>query len=356
MWFPKFFHSQSFYCLLNPSGVCDSPLAKARWHNRCSMGRHLHPVVDLERFVQLCVMLRCFGFVVVFLLGLVIVGSFIGSIVFLKNPQYRLENDSYIQFKSMLISLSLHLILLMFEFLVVDRLSSNENKHLWILVFIPLIVSSIVSVFFCIWAIKQQNERSFELELFLSVNALQFVFIPLKLDGFLTWTWEIIFVPIWIILCLSLVMMLYSLIFCSILIRTPEMSIAQRKNAINSAISNILVLPVLVFQILLADKLDNDNGLPYTIIGIPLMVTLFSLILLSFCSKGSSNKFWFGMRKSNFLLNALGEYGNINISYRNRNQNVESAQNLEVHVQNIEEKSHKKNLPIMPHFAIDTPD
>lgn len=289
--------------------------------------------------------------------GLVICGSFIGSIVFLKNPQYRLENDSYIQFKSMLISLSLHLILLMFEFLVVDRLS-NENKHLWILVFIPLIVSSIVSVFFCIWAIKQQNERSFELELFLSVNALQFVFIPLKLDGFLTWSWEIIFVPIWIILCLSLVMMLYSLIFCSILIRTPEMSIAQRKNAINSAISNILVLPVLVFQILLADKLDNgnDNGLPYTIIGIPLMVTLFSLVLLSFCSKGSSNKFWFGMRKSNFLLNALGEYGNINISYRNRNQSTDSGQNLEVHVQTLEEKSHKKNLPIMPHFAIDTPD
>lgn len=285
--------------------------------------------------------------------GLVIVGSFFGSIVFLKNPQYRLENDSYIQFKSMLISLSLHLILLMFEFLLVDRLS-NENKHLWILVFIPLIVSSIVSVFFCIWAIKQQNERSFELELFLSVNALQFVFIPLKLDGFLTWTWEIIFVPIWIILCLSLVMMLYSLIFCSILIRTPEMSIAQRKNAINSAISNILVLPVLVFQILLADKLDNDNSLPYTIIGIPLMVTLFSLMLLSFCSKGSSNKFWFGMRKSNFLLNALGEYGNINISYRNRNQNIESSQNLEV--QSIEEKSHKRNMPIMPHYAIDTPD
>lgn len=287
--------------------------------------------------------------------GLVIVGSVIGSIVFLKNPQYRLENDSYIQFKSMLISLSLHLILLMFEFLVVDRLTSN--KHYWILVFVPLIVSSIVSVFFCIWAIKQQNERSFELELFLSVNALQFVFIPLKLDGFLTWSWEIIFVPIWIILCLSLVMMLYSLIFCSILLRTPEMSLAQRKNAINSAISNILVLPVLVFQILLADKLDNDNGLPYMLIGTPLMVTLFSLTLLSFCSKGSgSNKFWFGMKKSNFLLNALGEYGNINISYRNRNQNFESGQNLEIHVQNLEEKSHKKNLPIMPHFAIDTPD
>lgn len=135
------------------------------------------------------------------------------------------------------------------------------------------------------------------------------------------------------------------------------MSIAQRKNAINSAISNILVLPVLVFQILLAEKLDHDDsGLSYFIIAIPLMVTFFSLMLLSFCSKGSSNKFWFGMRKSNFLLNALGEYGNINVSYRNRNQIVESGQSLDAQVQNLEEKSHRKNLPIMPHFAIDTPD
>lgn len=254
----------------------------------------------------------------------------------------------------MLISLSIHLILLMFEFLLCDRLTNG--KHLWILVFIPLIVSSIVSVFFCIWAIKTMHDRSFELELFLSVNALQFVFIPLKLDNFISWSWEIVFIPLWVLLCLSLVMMLYSLIFCSILIRTPEMNLTQRQNAINSAISNILVLPILVFQILLADKLDNDNGLPYTLIAIPLMVTLFALILLSFCSKGSSNKFWFGMKKSNFFLNMLGEYGNISITY-NRNQSGESRNlNANTEVQQIEEKNHKRNVPITPQLAIDTPD
>lgn len=44
-----------------------------------------------------------------------------------------------------------------------------------------------------------------ELELFMAVNALQFVFLPLKLDTFVTWTWEVVFVPLWIVLCLSLV-------------------------------------------------------------------------------------------------------------------------------------------------------
>lgn len=214
--------------------------------------------------------------------------SCIGTITFLKNPSYRHENESYIQFKSMLISLSLHFMLLIFELLACDNL--QNGRHLWILVFVPLIVSSIVSVFFCIWAIKQ-NDRSFEIELFLSVNALQFVFIPLKLDQFISWLWEIVFIPLWVVLCLSLVMMLYSLIFCSILIRTPEMNLAQRQNAISNAISNILVLPILVFQILLADKLDNNNGLLFSIIAIPLEVSLFALVLLSFCSKGEKNIF-----------------------------------------------------------------
>lgn len=113
----------------------------------------------------------------------------------------RLEGDSYSHFKAMLISLSLHLILLMFELLACDRLSSG--RHLWVLVFIPLIFGSVASVGACVWSVK--HDRSFELELFLAVNALQFVFLPLKLDGFVSWSWEVVFVPLWIVLCLSLV-------------------------------------------------------------------------------------------------------------------------------------------------------
>lgn len=101
----------------------------------------------------------------------------------------------------MLISLSLHLILLMFELLACDQLTTK--RHLWVLVFIPLIFGSVASVGACVWSVK--HDRSYELELFLAVNALQFVFLPLKLDTFVSWTWEVVFVPLWIVLCLSLV-------------------------------------------------------------------------------------------------------------------------------------------------------
>lgn len=87
-----------------------------------------------------------------------ILGATIGAIVWCRNPIYRLENESYAHFKAMLISLSLHLILLMFELLVCDRLTSG--RHLWVLVFIPLIFGSVASVGACVWAVKY--ERSFE--------------------------------------------------------------------------------------------------------------------------------------------------------------------------------------------------
>lgn len=69
-----------------------------------------------------------------------------------------MEGEAYIQYKAMMMTLALHLLLLMFELLVCDNLESQ--RHLWILVFIPLIFISIISIAICIWAVK--NDRSFD--------------------------------------------------------------------------------------------------------------------------------------------------------------------------------------------------
>ena len=71
---------------------------------------------------------------------------------------YRLEGDSFVQFKAMVMTTSMHLMLLVFDILACDNLETNN--HSWMFVFIPLMFMSIVSIGFCVWAIK--NERSFE--------------------------------------------------------------------------------------------------------------------------------------------------------------------------------------------------
>jgi len=56
--------------------------------------------------------------------GIVVCGAVIGSYVWWRRPQNRLNADEYIQYKAMLISLATHLLLLMFELLVADNMQS----------------------------------------------------------------------------------------------------------------------------------------------------------------------------------------------------------------------------------------
>ena len=107
-------------------------------------------------------------------------GAIVGSIVWWRRPQNHLNAEEYIQYKAMLISLATHLLLLMFELLVADQLESD--RHYWILVFVPLVFVSLISIPICIWSVR--HDRSFELELFCAVNMLQFIFIALRLDRY----------------------------------------------------------------------------------------------------------------------------------------------------------------------------
>ena len=56
------------------------------------------------------------------------------------------------------------------------------------------------------------------------------------------WPWEITFVPLWIVLCISLVGVLYTIIFAGILLRMPEVNAEQRRTSTNSALGENLVI------------------------------------------------------------------------------------------------------------------
>ena len=63
----------------------------------------------------------------------------------------------------MLMAFSTQMLLLTFEVLACDKLNRLEfsgGSFKWIIVFSPLIFISILSVFICIWSIK--NDRSLE--------------------------------------------------------------------------------------------------------------------------------------------------------------------------------------------------
>lgn len=57
---------------------------------------------------------------------------------------FRAEGETCVEFKAMLIAVGIHLLLLMFEVLVCDRI--ERGSHFWLLVFMPLFFVSPVSV------------------------------------------------------------------------------------------------------------------------------------------------------------------------------------------------------------------
>ncbi|XP_072543667.1 transmembrane protein 185A-like isoform X2 [Salminus brasiliensis] len=120
---------------------------------------------------------------------MVVIGASVGTGVWAHNPRYRAEGETCVEFKAMLIAVGIHILLLMFEVLVCDRIERiSGSSQSWLLVFMPLFFVSPLSVAACVWGFR--HDRSLELEIMCSVNILQFIFIALRLDEIISWSWQ----------------------------------------------------------------------------------------------------------------------------------------------------------------------
>lgn len=258
---------------------------------------------------------------------LVIVGASVGAGVWARNPRYRTEGEACVEFKAMLIAVGIHLLLLMFEILVCDRV--ERGTHFWLLVFMPLFFVSPVSVAACVWGFR--HDRSLELEILCSVNILQFIFIALRLDRIIHWPWLVVFVPLWILMSFLCLVVLYYIVWSLLFLRSLDVVAEQRRTHVTMAISWItIVVPLLTFEVLLVHRLDDHNTFSYISIFIPLWLSLLTLMATTFRRKGG-NHWWFGIRRDfcQFLLEVfpfLREYGNI--SYDLHHEDSEDAEDV----------------------------
>lgn len=256
---------------------------------------------------------------------MVIIGASVGTGVWARNPQYRAEGETCVEFKAMLIAVGIHLLLLMFEVLVCDRIERG-NHYFWLLVFMPLFFVSPVSVAACVWGFR--HDRSLELEILCSVNILQFIFIALRLDSIITWPWLVVCVPLWILMSFLCLVVLYYIVWSVLFLRSMDVIAEQRRTHITMAVSWMaIVVPLLTFEILLVHRLDGHNLFSYIPIFVPLWLSLITLMATTFGQKGG-NHWWFGIRKDfcQFLLEIfpfLREYGNI--SYDIHHEDCEDA-------------------------------
>ncbi|XP_049629111.1 transmembrane protein 185B isoform X2 [Suncus etruscus] len=226
------------------------------------------------------------------------------------NP--RAEGEARVDFQAMLIAAGLHLLLLLFEALLCDRV--ERGAHFWLLVFLPLFFASPVAVAACVWGFR--HDRSLELELACSVNVLQFIFLALRLDRIVRWPWLVVFVPLWILMAFLCLVALYYVVWSLLFLRSLEVAAEQRRAHVAMAASwALVVLPLLAFEVLLVQRLDGHNAFPFAALFAPLWLALLTLLATTFRRRGG-NPWWFGLRRDFCqclleLCPCLREYGNI---------------------------------------------
>ncbi|XP_077984357.1 transmembrane protein 185A-like [Glandiceps talaboti] len=288
-------------------------------------------------------------------------GAAVGTIVWIKHPTYRVEGEGYVDFKAMHICVILNVLLFIFEILSCDNMETD--RHLWILVFMPLFFVSPLSIAACIWGFR--HDRSLELEAILSVNILQFIFIALRLDRVITWSWVIVFIPLWILMCLLCLIVIYYVIWSILFMRSSDIMAEQRRAHVMMAFTAMaLVVPLLTWEVLLANRLDGSNDYAFVAIFAPLYISLLTLIGTAFGQKGG-NPWWFGIRKDfcQFLLEVcpfLQEYGNISYKIQ-RNMNNDTPDSQDIERDSLSDNGKYKisissSRIVMPVISIETPD
>nr|CAG4644063.1 EOG090X087A [Lepidurus arcticus] len=284
---------------------------------------------------------------------------------FSRSRQFKLDAEAYVHNKAMFLSLVSHILLCVFEVLICDKLTSN--RLLWVLTFAPFFLLSVISVPICIWAVR--HKRCCEIELVCAVNILQALFLALKLDNLITWRWEVVFIPTWITLCIALVGFIYAIVLAAVLLRTREITNLQKRSSVSTVlVYSFTVVPAVIFQVLLTNKLDDNLELSYVAVCLPLYISLATQILRSFTSRGG-NPWWCGMRKefSVFLLEAfpsLTLYGNISCHRPVVCEPERSALPVSTGQANTEPRVKKSSIggnklevkTVVPALIIDAPD
>ncbi|XP_033632287.1 transmembrane protein 185A-like [Asterias rubens] len=299
--------------------------------------------------------------------GTVVMGAVVAGLVWWRHPSYRVEGEGYVDMKAIVICLSLNSLLLIFEVLACNQMESiqysrQSGNHLWLVVFMPLFLTSPMSIAACVWGFR--HDRGLELEAMCSINVLQFIFIALKLDEIITWSWSVVFIPIWILMCLLCLIVLYYIVWSILIIRATEIMAEQRRAHLMAAFTAMaLVVPLLTFEILLVNRLDGVTHHPYIAVFAPFYISLLVLIPTSFGQRGG-NHWWFGIRKDfcTFLLTAcpfLREYGNISYQLEDVNS-IQSPEdqdmNREMYTTSIRAVMDHSTKQIYPVITIESPD
>ncbi|CAF3571411.1 unnamed protein product [Rotaria socialis] len=252
---------------------------------------------------------------------LVVFGACIGIFVWCRNGDgNRIIRTPDNDCQALIIYFVMHILILTFELLVCDKLEKRLETR-WITCFTPLLICILISSISCLWSLKAQ--RNFLMQGFISANGLLFLFFPFRLDSFITWRYVVVFIPVWISLCVALIFIVVKFIL-AIIYRCSQRALSNYRelSTITEAITYVvLFIPFSIFLILLVNRLDYEDTdqtkrLSFTVIAVPLWIALIAWLTLSFGAT-DTNPWWFGLQR-NLCETILEQCPSLSIYFNNR--------------------------------------
>lgn len=295
----------------------------------------------------------------------VLAAMLVGVGVWIKKKSLRRDSEHKKLFAAMIVSSVLQLPLFVTELMVVINLE-NGGLFRWTAVFTPLYFLALLSIAPVLWSCCLK--RTFDIGLLSVGGLLQFLFLGIRLDRFVSWTWAVVFIPTWILVCVFVLVLVVYTCVCSCLLKSPEHQPEARQRkpvfVIFTVCAFSLTLCVVLFLALLVSQLDGRLSAPYPAIFVPLYVAIIILIVSTVARK-PGNIWWFGIRKNfvEFVLDhcpLLQEY--FNISYQPQSNEAELSSTLPAPHKNPPKQKAKTKKEIhdvnelYPYIDVYTPD
>ncbi|TPP65044.1 hypothetical protein FGIG_04126 [Fasciola gigantica] len=170
-----------------------------------------------------------------------------------------------------------HLLALCFCILMCVKI--EQDNLMYTHAFIPLFLFCIVH-FVSFYAFR--NVRQPQIDDLVAVNIITFLLISLRLDGNILISWTVVFIPLWIIIILLFVILLYGciLVIDSLFTKNADPSVTLlRQSTVGYTIS---LLCFLIFMILLTQALENHMVIPMSYVNLPLLACLITIIMVDF--------------------------------------------------------------------------
>eukprot|EP00160_Parvularia_atlantis_P004797 Unigene14076_Nuclearia_a/m.42495 Unigene14076_Nuclearia_a/g.42495 ORF Unigene14076_Nuclearia_a/g.42495 Unigene14076_Nuclearia_a/m.42495 type:complete len:334 (+) Unigene14076_Nuclearia_a:2-1003(+) len=233
--------------------------------------------------------------------ALVLVGAAIGVARWRKHGGDRADRNDVV---GMALCAAILALLTVTEALACARLEGAAID--WRAVFAPTYAATIVATCAVVaQMVLPRRNSSASFETFVALGFLPWLFVSLRLNETVTWTWQVVFVPVWLLYAIALPVTVSLVLRAAVRARSPFVDVHEKSLLAVTALDALVkTVPSLAFMVVLTMKLEGSTDVPWTTVFVPLQITL-GLHMWAAVLRTGGNPHWFALGEWSYRADKL---------------------------------------------------